>query len=50
MFAQNVYNLVKYLVRDGEVVLDENDEIIRSILVTRGGEVVHEGAREAMLG
>ncbi len=49
MFAQNVYNLVKYLVRDGELVLDENDEITRSILVTRDGEVVHQGAREAML-
>ncbi|HHU25417.1 MAG TPA: NAD(P) transhydrogenase subunit alpha [Bacteroidales bacterium] len=49
MFANNVYNLVKYLVRDGEMVLDENDEITRSILVTRDGEVVHEGTREAML-
>lgn len=49
MFAQNVYNLVKYLLRDGELVLDENDEITRSILVTRDGEVVHQGAREAML-
>jgi len=49
MFAQNVYNLVKYLVRDGELVLDQNDEITRSILVTRDGEVVHQGAREAML-
>ena len=49
MFAHNVYNLVNYLVRDGKVVLDMDDEITRSILVTRDGEVVHEGAREAML-
>ena len=48
MFSQNVYNLVSYLVRDKEVVLDIDDEITRSILVTREGEVVHEGAREAM--
>ena len=48
MFSQNVYNLVSYLIRDGEVVLDMDDEITRSILVTREGEVVHEGAREAM--
>lgn len=49
MFANNVYNLVNYLVKEGQVVLDMNDEITRSILVTRDGEVVHEGAREAML-
>ena len=28
----------------GKVVLDMDDEITRSILVTRDGEVVHEGA------
>ena len=48
MFSQNVYNLVSYLIRDGEIVLDMDDEITRSILVTKEGEVVHEGAREAM--
>ncbi|MPM32886.1 NAD(P) transhydrogenase subunit alpha [bioreactor metagenome] len=48
MFSQNVYNLVKYLSKDGQVVLDLNDEIVRSILVTHNGEIVHEGAREAM--
>lgn len=49
MFAHNVYNLVNYLVRDGRVVLDTDDEITRSILVTHEGEIVHEGAREAMM-
>ena len=48
MFSQNMYNLVKYLVKDGGISLDENDEIVRGILTTKGGEVVHEGAREAM--
>lgn len=48
MFSQNVYNLVKYLSKDGEVTLDLNDEIVRSILVTHKGEIVHEGTREAM--
>lgn len=49
MFAHNVYNLVNYLVKNGNLVLELNDEITRSILVTRDGEVVHEGAREAMM-
>lgn len=48
MFANNVYNLVKYLVKENGIELDLNDEIIRSILVTREGEIVHEGTREAM--
>ena len=48
MFAQNVYNLVHFLAKDKKIVLDMNDEIIQSILVTHDGEVVHSGAREAM--
>ena len=48
MFAQNMYNLVKYLVKDGQMVLDESDPIVQGILTTKDGEVVHQGAREAM--
>ncbi len=48
MFSQNMYNLVKYLVKDGQINLDMNDEICKKILVTRDGEIVHEGTLEAM--
>ncbi len=48
MFAMNMYNLISYLVRDGKLALDREDEIVRGILTTLGGEVVHQGAREAM--
>lgn len=48
MFAHNIYNFVAYLVKDGRVVLDPDDEIIASSLVTRDGKVVHAGALEAM--
>ena len=49
MFAQNIYNLLKYLTKDGKIALDTNDEIVSSILVTTyEGEIVHKGAREAM--
>ncbi len=48
MFAQNIYNLTKFLTHDGKIQLDMNDVIVRSILVTRDGQIVHEGAREAM--
>lgn len=48
MFANNVYNLLKYLTRDNQIVLDTNDEIVSGILTTYNGEIVHAGAREAM--
>lgn len=48
MFANNVYNLVKYLIKDGNMSLDTSDEIVRSILVTYNGDIVHTGTKEAM--
>ena len=48
MFAQNIYNLVKYLSKSGSFTLDRNDEIVRGILTTIGGEIVHQGALDAM--
>lgn len=50
MFAKNMQQLVKYLVRDGKLTLDRSDEIVAGILTTIDGEVVHEGALEAMGG
>ncbi len=48
MFAQNICNLAKYLIKDGKLNLDMNDEIVQGILTTKDGEIVHKGAREAM--
>lgn len=48
MFANNVYNLIKYLSKNAAISLDRDDEIVTSILTTIDGEVVHAGAREAM--
>lgn len=48
MFANNVYNLVKYLIKDSTIKLDTSDDIVRSILVTYDGEIVHSGTKEAM--
>jgi NAD(P) transhydrogenase subunit alpha len=48
MFANNVYHLVKYLTKDGKIVLDRKDEIVASILTTIDGQVVHAGTLEAM--
>ncbi len=48
MFSKNIYNLLTYLMKDGQINLDMTDEITSSILVTKDGEIVHEGALEAM--
>mgnify|MGYP000914527798 CR=1 FL=1 len=47
MFSQNVLNLVKSLIQDGEVALNLEDEVIQEALTTYQGEVVHKGALEA---
>jgi NAD(P) transhydrogenase subunit alpha len=48
MYANNIFNFLCHLVRDGRVNLDMNDEIISSCLVTNNGQVIHAGAIEAM--
>jgi len=48
MYASNMYNLVKYLLKDGRFSLDEKDEIVKGIMTTRDGRIVHEGALAAM--
>ncbi len=48
MFAHNIYNLSKHLIKNDKVSLDMNDPIDASILVTDGEKIVHKGALEAM--
>ncbi|HHU55766.1 MAG TPA: NAD(P)(+) transhydrogenase (Re/Si-specific) subunit alpha, partial [Acholeplasmataceae bacterium] len=48
MFAHNIYNLLLYLTKDGEIALDLKDEIVSSILVTKDNKIVHQGTIEAM--
>lgn len=48
MFANNIFNYVVNLVKEGRVNVDMTDDIIASSLVTRDGKIVHAGALEAM--
>jgi len=47
MYAKNIATFLKYLVKDGQLVLNREDEIVRETLVTFDGEVVHPRIREA---
>ena len=49
MYAKNIATFLKYLIKDGKLALNREDEIVRETLVTHGGEVVHPRVRE-MLG
>lgn len=49
MWSRNMEKLVFHVSKDGVLVCDSNDEIVRGCLITRDGEIVHEGARAAAL-
>jgi NAD(P) transhydrogenase subunit alpha len=46
MYARNIATFLKYLVKDGKLVLDPEDEIVKETLVTHAGAVVHPRVRE----
>ncbi len=51
MYASNIYNLLEHALdrETGSLRLDDTeDEVISSALLTRGGEVRHEGVRKAL--
>ena len=48
MYAKNIATFLKYLVKDGKLALNREDEIVRETLVTHAGEVVHAKIRELM--
>ena len=48
LYARNVQSLLELLVgQDGALELDFEDEVVAGACVTRGGEIVHEGAKKA---
>ncbi len=47
LYARNVQALLELMTEDGELKLDFEDEVIAGACITREGEIVHEGARQA---
>jgi NAD(P) transhydrogenase subunit alpha len=48
LYARNIQSLLELMTaEDGTLNLDFDDEIIAGACVTRGGEIVHEGAKQA---
>lgn len=48
MYSRNVASFVDELVRDGQMNLDMENEILRGMLITHDGRVVHEPTHKAM--
>jgi NAD(P) transhydrogenase subunit alpha len=41
MYARNVSSLLQYLVKDGALVIDRDDDLQAGVLITHDGQVVH---------
>jgi NAD(P) transhydrogenase subunit alpha len=48
MYSKNIAALLGVIVKDGRLALDEEDEIVRGALVTKGGEIVNRRVREVL--
>ena len=48
MYARNMLNFINHVVKDGEIVIDPEDEITKGCLITHDGRIVHEPTAAAM--
>jgi H+-translocating NAD(P) transhydrogenase subunit alpha len=48
MYSRNVSSLLQLMVREGEVHLDLQDEVLAGCCIAHGGEVVHPGVKERL--
>jgi NAD(P) transhydrogenase subunit alpha len=46
MYARNLTSFLLYMVKEGKLALDTQDEIIRETMVARGGEIVNARVRD----
>jgi NAD(P) transhydrogenase subunit alpha len=47
LYARNIQSLLALMIDEGALKLDFDDEVIAGACITRGGEIVHEGAKAA---
>ena len=48
MYARNLFNFLSPIIKDGELALDWNDEILAASVFTHEGQIRHEGVRKAL--
>ena len=47
LYARNIQSLLGLMIDEGELKLDFDDEVIAGACITRGGDIVNEGAKAA---
>jgi NAD(P) transhydrogenase subunit alpha len=50
LYSRNVYALLQLIAKDGPLVLDMNDEIVKGTTLVKDGEIVHEPTKAALAG
>jgi NAD(P) transhydrogenase subunit alpha len=50
MYAKNLYNFISPFIKDGQLKLDWEDEVLAGACLTRGGELVHAGVKKVLGG
>lgn len=50
LYSKNLLSLLDLLIKDGELRIDLEDEIIKDSLITHAGEIRHEGIRKQLQG
>jgi NAD(P) transhydrogenase subunit alpha len=48
LYARNIQSLLDLMLKDGQLELDFEDEVIAGACITRDGEIVNEGAKAAV--
>jgi NAD(P) transhydrogenase subunit alpha len=48
LYARNIESLLGLMIKEGRMELDFEDEVIAGACITRGGEIVNEGAKAAV--
>ncbi len=46
LFSKNISSFLKLMLRDGEAVIDQEDEILAACMISSGGELVREEIRQ----
>jgi NAD(P) transhydrogenase subunit alpha len=50
LYSRNVFTLLQLIAKDGALVLDMNDEIVKGTTLVKDGEIVHEPTKAALAG
>lgn len=48
LYSRNVQTLLEYIIKDGAIGLDMNDEIVRGTTLVNNGEIVHKPTLDAL--